>query len=164
MDWDEIIDELKEEQEEDMEYKIESQQDQEGIMSDYVKKKGIRYRIPKEIYEELDDKYDFDLMYNNGIAKELGLSDDFKFDSGYDYDNDKSNYYLDKVLFYKYGANGDYWKSRKLTDEEAKLHIDDFKKVFPNITSDELRYVDYCYYNGCDAPDVFEEGEWDADE
>ena len=72
--------------------------------------------------------------------------------------------YLDIPLKKTYGTiSGDFGSSRKITDDECNEYLEDFKKVIPDITKEDLRYVFYCYYNGVDAPDCYEVGEWDYD-
>ena len=126
-------------------------------MSSYESKKAIRYRFPKNISEEEIDKW-WDYYGENSLHKKYNLKHKMNFDASL------NEYYLDITLKTTYDTIcGDFGSSRKLTDEEANEYMEDFKKVIPEITKDDLRYVFYCYYNGVDAPDCYDEGEWDYD-
>ena len=126
-------------------------------MSSYVSKKAIRYRLnikteeeKEQIWDKIFDDYDFTDDYN--------LTHNMEYDVGYD------EFYLDITLKKTYDSIcGDFGNSRKITDKEANEYLEDFKKIIPNITKDDLRYVFYCYYNGVDAPNCYEIGEWDYD-
>lgn len=133
-------------------------------MSDYVSKKAIRYKFEKELTEDermnIWDKY---MRYgsNNSLKKDYKLKHDMEYDTAVNYNTYKSEDYLDIPIKTTYGTIcGDFGSSRKLTDDEIKEYLDDFKKVIPAITKDDLRYVFYCYYNGVDAPSCYEVGEW----
>ena len=84
------------------------------------------------------------------------LSNDFTINDGYDYDNRKEDYFLDYQLEYEYGASGDFESVRLLTDTEFQKYSRMFAKYFNEIGRDELRLVEYCYYNGVDEPSVYE--------
>ena len=122
-------------------------------MSDYVHKKAIRYRLPRNKANEL---LEADYLDKN-LPKQYGLDNRFEFDAGVDYETGSSSIYLDKVGLYTYGEEGSAWgTSRNLTEEEISHHLKDFQVYDPDITGEELRAVDYCYYNGADAPDIFD--------
>ena len=111
-------------------------------MSDYVRKKCVRFKIPQNIIEKLKDDYN--------------VKKDFTIGYGEDFDNDKTDYFLDYQLDYEYGASGDFKNVRLLTDTEFKKYSRIFAKYFSEIGRDELRLVYYSYYNGCDEPSVYE--------
>ena len=133
-------------------------------MSDYVKKRAVRYRLKKdeiEIFEKLliDDKNDwlpellrqyFDLIENYKQNEKV-----FTINYGCDYANG-DEIYADYILKYEYGANGDYAFARELTKEENEKYLPMFKEKFHGLDIDELHYVDYCYYNGADEPAVYD--------
>lgn len=128
-------------------------------MSTYVSKKAIRYRIKKNLSEEERDKlWDYRWNDEKTLKKDYNLNYDMEFDTSENED------YLDIVLKETHDSIcGDFGNSRKLTQEEIDKYLSEFKKISSNITADDLRYVFYCYYNGTDAPDCFEEGEWCCD-
>lgn len=128
-------------------------------MSDYVSKKAIRYKLGN-LSEEMYEKYDKYRVYNSKglLKKEFGLENEMEFETGYD------EGYLDITLKETYGTiSGDFGTSRNLTQEEIDKYLKDFQKVIPNITANVLRHVFYCYYNGVDAPNCYDIGEWDND-
>lgn len=128
-------------------------------MSDYVRKKCVRFKIPQNIIEELKNDYDWlvDLLLEKfQLEDSYDTENDFTINDGYDYDNRKEDYFLDYQLEYEYGASGDFESVRLLTDTEFEKYSRMFAKYFNEIGRDELRLVHYSYYNGCDEPSVCE--------
>ena len=128
-------------------------------MSDYVRKKCVRFKIPQNIIEELKNDNDWlvDLLLEKFQLKDsYDTENDFTINDGYDYDNRKEDYFLDYQLEYEYGASGDFESVRLLTDTEFQKYSRMFAKYFNEIGRDELRLVHYSYYNGCDEPSVYE--------
>lgn len=126
-------------------------------MSDYVRKKCVRFKIPQNIIEELkDDSYLMEeLLEKFQLKDDYNVKNDFTINYGEDFDNDKTDYFLDYQLDYEYGASGDFENVRLLTDTEFEKYSRMFAKYFNEIGRDELRLVHYCYYNGCDEPSVY---------
>ena len=124
-------------------------------MSDYVSKKAIRYKLDVKTEKERD--YIWNKIFNDyNFKNDYNLKHDMEYEVGYD------DLYLDIPIKKTYGTIcGDFGNSRKLTEEEIKEYLDDFKKIIPTITKEDLRYVFYCYYNGVDSPNCYEVGEWD---
>ena len=134
-------------------------------MSDYIKKRAIRYRLkPEEVerYEKMlsTEWEDFlpELLHKYfNLKREYNLGGEKDFTMGYGYDYEKGDQtYVDYMIEYVYGADGDYALTRDLTEEEYKKYAPLFKERFPELNIDELRYVDYCYYNGVDEPAVYD--------
>lgn len=129
-------------------------------MSDYVRKKCVRFKIPQNIIDELKNEEDWivDLLLEKYQLKDEYLTekDDFTIGYGEDFDNNVTNYFLDYLLDYEYGASGDFEDVRLLTDNEFEKYSRKFAKYFSEIGRDELRLVHYCYYNGTDEPSVYE--------
>lgn len=127
-------------------------------MSYYVRKKCVRFKIPQNIIDKLknDDDWIVDLLQQKYNVKErFNTVNDFTIGYGEDFDNDKTDYFLDYQLDYEYGASGDFENVRLLTDTEFEKYSRMFAKYFNEIGRDELRLVHYCYYNGCDEPSVY---------
>lgn len=127
-------------------------------MSDYVRKKCVRFKIPQNIIDELKNKEDWivDLLLEKYNVKEsYHTKDDFTINSGLNYDTDEYEYFLDYQLDYEYGASGDFENVRELTEKEYNKYKEIFKKVISDIKPGELRLVHYCYYNGVDEPSVW---------
>ena len=128
-------------------------------MSDYVRKKCVRFKIPQNIIDELKNDNDWlvDLLLEKFQLKDsYDTENDFTINDGYDYDNRKEDYFLDYQLEYEYGASGDFESVRLLTDTEFQKYSRMFAKYFTEIGRDELRLVHYSYYNGCDEPSIYE--------
>lgn len=134
-------------------------------MSDYVRIKAVRYKIPVEIIEEVKNKKeDFwvdDIAEYFNKEKEVintkydNQKNNLNIGSGLNYKTDKYEYFIDFILDYEYGASGDFESVRELTEKEYNKYKEVFEKVIPNIKSGELRLVHYCYYNGVDEPSVW---------
>lgn len=127
-------------------------------MSDYVRKKCVRFKIPQNVVEKLenDDDWIVDLLRQEYNVKEsFNTVNDFVINSGLNYKNDEYEYFLDYQLNYESGASGDFESVRLLTDKEFKKYSRMFAKYFSEIGRDELRLVHYCYYNGVDEPSVY---------
>ena len=52
---------------------------------------------------------------------------------------------------------GGFGRTRALTEREKKKYIPVFLKYFPDMDTGKLRYVHYAWYDGCEAPDYYEE-------
>lgn len=134
-------------------------------MSDYVRVKAVRYKIPKEIIEKVKSrKEDFwvdDIAEHFNKEKEVintkynNQKNNLNIGSGLNYETDKYEYFIDFILDYEYGASGDFENVRELTEKEYNKYKEIFEKVIPNIKLGELRLVHYCYYNGVDEPSVW---------
>ena len=128
-------------------------------MSDYVRKKCVRFKIPQNIINELkeDDDWIVDLLLEKYQLKEdFNLKNDFTIGSGLNYETNEYEYFLDYQLDYEFGASGDFEDVRLLTDNEFEKYSRKFAKYFSVIGRDELRLVHYSYYNGVDEPSVYE--------
>lgn len=129
-------------------------------MSDYVRKKCIRFKIPQNIIDELGNEEDWivDLLLQKYKLKYEYETKKANFTIGYgeDFDNNATNYFLDYLLDYEYGASEDFESVRLLTDNEFEKYSRKFAKYFSEIGRDELRLVHYSYYNGTDEPSVYE--------
>lgn len=65
--------------------------------------------------------------------------------------------FVDYILEHDHNSCSEFGRSRKLTEKEAEKYIEIFKQINPNVKADDLRYVDYCWYNCTEAPDYFDE-------
>jgi hypothetical protein len=127
-------------------------------MSDYVRKKVVRFKIPQNIIEELKKTSDWlkDLLLEKYELKDNDEKNEFTIGGGLNYETYEYEYFLDYLLDYEYGASGDFENVRLLTDTEFQKYSRMFAKYFNEIGRDELRLVHYCYYNGVDEPSVYE--------
>ena len=127
-------------------------------MSDYVRKKCVRFKIPQNIIESLknDDDWIVDLLLEKFKIKDnYNTKNDFVINSGLNYENNEYEYFLDYQLDYEYGVSGFFESVRLLTNEEFKKYSRMFAQYFNEIGRDELRLVHYSYYNGVDEPAVY---------
>lgn len=131
-------------------------------MSTYVREKVLR--IPRHkmnfahIVRKLEAKFPGeDIMDDLGFYIE-DLDDDL-FDYG------KVNKFqlapteepfIDYVLDYEYDCDGEYGKVRELYDSEKEKFRPVFQKIDPDINMDYVRLVEFCWYNGCEAPNYYD--------
>lgn len=74
------------------------------MMSDYVRKKCVRFKIPQNIIDKLknDDVWIVDLLQQKYNVKEsFNTVNDFIVNSGLNYNNDEYEYFLDYQLDYE---------------------------------------------------------------
>ncbi len=125
-------------------------------MSDYVHRKAVRVPFPKEILEKCNTKDPYDCEnYLKEILAELWncQKNTHVFELGYS----DIAYYIDWVYYYTYGeTSGDFGTARYLTDNELNTIKPYFDKLNINYKNEDLRVVEYCYYNCCDPPDYYE--------
>lgn len=122
-------------------------------MSDYIHNKQVLYPITKDLLEKLNcgDSYDLEEKFN--------IKGKFGTEGFIDYEGTKNyNEYISYELSSTYGEeNGDFGRSRFLTASEQKK----YKKIFSEVLPEDLidpslfKYVDYCYYNCCEADDYY---------
>lgn len=131
-------------------------------MSTYVREKVLR--IPRHkmnfahIVRKLEEKFPGeDIMDDLGFYIE-DLDDDL-FDYG------KVNKFqlapteepfIDYVLDYEYDCDGEYGKVRDLYESEKEKFRPIFQQLDPDINMDYVRLVEFCWYNGCEAPDYYD--------
>lgn len=124
-------------------------------MSDYVHNRVVRLPLPEQIISkcdtENDDPYDFYETYLKDLLGELwGRNNKFTLTL-----TDKA-YYIDWVYYHSYGEeSGDFGFSRLLTEKELRVIKPYFNKLCVDYKDEDLRVVDYCYYNCCDEPDYY---------
>lgn len=120
-------------------------------MSDYVRNKQVLYPVTKELLDRLNISNIFDLDFPRGS----------KFDAeGFiDYSGTKNyNQYLSYELDSDYGVeSGEFGRSRFLKPSEQEKYKELFSEVIPKDLIDHslFKYVDYCYYNCCEADDYY---------
>lgn len=118
-------------------------------MSDYERNKQVLYPVTKELLEKLNcnDIYKFPAKSN------------FTIEGFVDYSGTKNyNRYLAYTLDRDYGAeSGEFGRSRFLKPSEQEKYKELFSEVIPEDLIDPslFKYVDYCYYNCCEADDYY---------
>ena len=135
-------------------------------MSDYVRKKVIRYPISEDdlSYLGVESIYDIaELPAYKGLFVTYGQSTKaFDVENTYLSNADKFIPFLDFVLEYEYGVDsGDFGKTRALRDEEREKYGKLFRQILPKIDDSKLRLVKYCWYNCSEAPYYYDDIEDD---
>ena len=124
-------------------------------MSDYERNKQVLYPIDDDLLTKLGVKEAWDLE-----DKFEALDRDYsKRDNYFEMQPTDERYYLAYTLKNYYGGYaGEFGHSRTLTPTEQAKYKELFEQAFPGLEVDptKFRYVDYCYYNGCDAPDFYD--------
>lgn len=131
-------------------------------MSSYVKEKVLR--IPK-------DKVNFSFI-KAAIDKkfpDVTIEDDFSyyleetFPELFEYGTrgkfqlaPTTEEFIDYVLDYEWDADGEYGKTRALSDREKAKYLAAFQKIDPNINMDWVRLVEFCWYNCSEAPNYYD--------
>ena len=122
-------------------------------MSDYVRNKQVLYPITKELLEKLNcmDAYD--------LEEKFPARSKFEVEGFIDYSGTKNyNRYLAYELDSNYGTeSGEFGRARFLKPAEQEKYKKLFSEVIPEDLIDPtlFKYVDYCYYNCCEADDYY---------
>lgn len=112
-------------------------------MSDYVREKVVRCKVDPKI-----DLYDLECEYSKLFTNKPG---------GFSVAPTEDSEYIDYIFEYEYGSStGEYGIARYLTEKEIEEYIPIFKEIIPDVKADDLRCVDFCWYNCCEAPTYFE--------
>lgn len=120
-------------------------------MSDYVRNKQVLYPVTKELLDRLNISDIFDLAFPRNSK--------FGAEGFIDYSGTKNyNKYLAYELSSTYGEeSGEFGRSRFLRPSEQEKYKKLFSEVIPEDLIDPslFKYVDYCYYNCCEADDYY---------
>lgn len=120
-------------------------------MSDYVRNKQVLYPVTKELLDRLNISNIFDLAFPRG--SKFGAEGFIDYGGTEDY-----NKYLAFTLDSDYGVeSGEFGRSRFLNPSEQEKYKKLFSEVIPEDLIDPtlFKYVDYCYYNCCEADDYY---------
>lgn len=122
-------------------------------MSTYVREKVLRIPMEKLNIPLTEDEMD-----------DLGWALEQKFPEIFDYARigkfqlaPTVTNYIDYVLDYEYDADGEYGKTRALYQCEKDKYCPVFQQIDKNIDMDYVRLVEFCWYNGCEAPDYYDD-------
>lgn len=131
-------------------------------MSTYVREKVLR--IPRHkmnfahIVRKLEEKYPDDnvmddiVFYLEDVLPDLfGYGNINKFQIA-----PTEEAFIDYVLDHEYDCDGDYGKVRELYDSEKEKFRPIFQQLDPDLNMDYVRLVEFCWYNGCEAPSYYE--------
>lgn len=123
-------------------------------MSDYVHKKAVRLPFPIEILIlcNTDDAYECE-NYLKNLLDDLWMNDE---KNSFFIESTDNAVYIDWVYHYTYGEeSGDWGNVRVLSDNELKIIKPYFDKLLVEYKDDDLRVIDYCYYNCCEPTDYY---------
>ncbi len=123
-------------------------------MSDYCKMKVLRLPFEDagigkpedydDISFDLHDKFG-DLFYWCG-----------KPDGKFDYAPTEKPF-IDFVLGHEYDSSyGEYGKTRELYPSEKLKYTEVFQRLNPEINTDKVKLVEFCWYNCSEAPDYYD--------
>ena len=122
-------------------------------MSTYVREKVLRIPMDKLnisfTEEEMDDlgwaiEKKFPEIFNYGTVGKFQLAP-------------TCGDFVDFLLDEEWDADGEYGKIRTLSDREKAKYLPEFQKIDPNVNMEFVRLVEFCWYNGCEAPDYYDE-------
>ena len=121
-------------------------------MSTYVREKVLRIPLEK-----------LNLTFTEDEMDDLSWSIEKRFPDIFSYAKEgkfqtapTESLFIDFVLDYECDADGEYGKTRSLTENEKRKYISMFQKIDPEVNMDFVRLVEFCYYNGCEAPDYYD--------
>ncbi len=64
--------------------------------------------------------------------------------------------FIDYVLSERLSREESCGKTRGLTPAERRKYAPAFRRLFPSIDMRDVRFVEFCWYDGCEAPDYYE--------
>ena len=64
--------------------------------------------------------------------------------------------FIDYVLYERVCQGESYGKTRGLTLAEKRKYAPPFRELFPQINMDDVRFVEFCWYDSIEAPDYYE--------
>ena len=131
-------------------------------MSTYVREKVLRiprYRLNfANIVHKLEEKFP-----GKDIMDDLGYYIEDAFPDLFDYGKvNKFQFspteepFIDYVLEREWDCDGEYGKVRELYDSEKEKFRPIFQKLDTDVNMDYVRLVEFCWYNGCEAPDYYD--------
>lgn len=136
-------------------------------MSDYVHKKAIRLPITEPLirkfgFNDMEDFIEqFDQLVNEKCPELYHCGDRIPY---FETEATDERSYIDLVLYYSYGEEcGDWEKASYLSDKEKDFFASYFDKLGIAFEPDDLRKVDYCWYNCSEPPDCYNVDDDDDD-
>lgn len=118
----------------------------ERINMDYIKS-VIAEKYPNENHED-----DFDWYLESALPDVFDYATVGKFQVA-----PTESPFFDYVLDYEYDADGEYGKTRALYESEKAKYLPVFQQIDPNIDMNYVRLVEFCWYNGCEADDYYDD-------
>lgn len=131
-------------------------------MSCYVREKVLRVPFDKlhkdwfgANFDLEDPDWKYELEFNS-------LFDHFTKDKNYFQTSPTETFFIDYVLDREDDTtDGDWGKTRALTEREQNKYLHEFLKIDPYINMNDVRLVEYSWYNCSEAPDYYNETTYD---
>lgn len=131
-------------------------------MSTYVREKVLRIPMNKLDFsfiraametkfpnEEID--YDFEYYIEKTFPDLFDYGTEGKFQLA-----PTTEEFIDYVIDYEYDAEGEYGKTRALSDNEKAKYLPIFRQIDPSVNMDWVRLVEFCWYNCSEAPNYYD--------
>lgn len=131
-------------------------------MSTYVREKVLRVPRDKINFESIINKMvenfpNEDIMDDFGYYIEEAFPDLFNYGKRNKFQiAPTEEWFIDYVLDKEWDCDGSYGKVRDLYDSEKEKFRPVFQQIDPNINMDFVRLVEFCWYNGSDAPSYYD--------
>lgn len=130
-------------------------------MSTYVREKVLRIPMERlnmdniknvlaEKYEDYED--DFSFYLENTFPEIFDYATVGMFQIAPTIES-----FIDYVLEREWDADGEYGKTRALNDNEKAKYLSTFQQIDPDVNMDYVRLVEFCWYNGTEAPDYYDD-------
>ena len=123
-------------------------------MSDYKHETVVRLPFPKELLKKFDteDPYDCEDYLREKLGDLWDRTGKNSFKIGYT----DEGIYIDWLYYSTYGEeSGDWGNARLLTQNELVVIKPYFDKIGFPYKNEDLRVVDYCYYNCSEPPNYY---------
>lgn len=112
-------------------------------MSTYHKEKVLRFPMGEDVNLEEFEEAHRDLF---------GYSETGKFQIAPTCES-----YIDYVLHCEYDCDGEYGKTRALTENEKEKYRPVWEQIIPDIDMNKVRLVEFCWYDVTEAPDYYDD-------
>lgn len=110
-------------------------------MSAYQKQKVLRFPMEGDLYE-----------FEQAHAKFFGYGAPGAFQIA-----PTTEGYIDYVLVSNCDGDGEYGKTRSLTENEKRKYKPIWEQILPDIDMDKVRLVEFCWYNCSEAPGYYDD-------
>ena len=120
-------------------------------MSTYVREKVLRIPVEKLHWDFVDEIDDWEFDIDEKFPGMFSYGTEYKFQIA-----PTEERFVDFLLEHEYDAEGEYGKTRALTEREKARYHPTFSLIDPNVNMDFVRLVEFCWHNGTEAPDYYD--------
>lgn len=110
-------------------------------MSTYVKEKVLRYPVDGDPYR-FEEEYKTAFSYGKVGKFQVAPTE---------------SAFIDYVLEYDGDSDGEYGKTRSLSEKEQAKYQAMWSEIIPGVDMSKVRLVEFCWYNATEAPDYYAE-------